>query len=142
MRLFVLSCLLLIFFVPVVFYVFYTNINVDRIPYDWDLVHGEEWFEIERYPLGNRISFDRWIPIGTGLLMFLFFGLGKDALSMYKSWLCAIGLKNCAPTTLTSPKSSLRSSNSSGSGGSWFSRNKTKKNTADTTITQYSGTAV
>jgi len=124
----------------VVFYVFYTNINVDRIPYDWGLVHGEEWFVIERYPLGNRISFDRWMPIGTGLLMFLFFGLGNDALSMYKAWLCTIGLGKRTPTTLTSPNSSLGSLNSSGSGGSWFSRNKAKKNTADTTTTQCSGT--
>ena len=38
------------------------------------------------------MAFDKWIVIGAGLLLFLFFGLGQDATTMYKGWIVKVGL--------------------------------------------------
>ena len=42
-------------------------------------------------PSSGKILYDRWIPLGTGLVVFIFFGFGKEAINMYRAGLLAIG---------------------------------------------------
>ncbi|KAF8244745.1 fungal pheromone STE3G-protein-coupled receptor, partial [Wilcoxina mikolae CBS 423.85] len=92
MRLFILSIILLVIEVPVTFYIFYLNLNAPILPYNWDRIHGEGWLYITKIPTNGQILFDRWIPVGTGFLIFIVFGLGKDAVVMYRDWLNMIGV--------------------------------------------------
>jgi len=50
------------------------------------------WADIYRIPTNGKVAFDKWIIIGAGLLLFLFFGLGQDAAIMYKGWMVKVGL--------------------------------------------------
>ena len=50
------------------------------------------WADIYKIPTSGKVSFDKWIIIGAGLLLFLFFGLGQDATTMYKGWMVKAGL--------------------------------------------------
>lgn len=112
-RLFILSVMLLVIEVPVTFYIFYLNLNAPMLPYDWDRVHGEGWLGITKIPTNGRIQFDRWIPVGTGFLVFAVFGLGKDAMTMYREWLNIIGIGKFLPDFVMGIKKE-RSQNGSG----------------------------
>jgi pheromone a factor receptor len=79
---------------PVQLYVLYFNITnfMPWAPFSWSVVHGPQWGEIEKVPANGRVFFDRWIHVTAGFLLFAFFGLGKDATLMYRSWLLKAGL--------------------------------------------------
>ncbi|KAI9870902.1 MAG: a-factor receptor [Pleopsidium flavum] len=98
MRLFIMSLALIVIFLPVQTYVFYRNLSFPRIPYSWDAVHGAEWWQIIMIPTGGVVVFDRWIQIGCGFLVFFFFGLGKDAMKMYRAWLLKMGFGRIFPS--------------------------------------------
>lgn len=91
-RLFALSMLLLIVLIPSCLYVFFVNINAKFVPFDWNIIHGEGWLFIPKQPIGTTIQPERWIPIIAGYLVFAIFGLGKDATTMYRGWINAIGI--------------------------------------------------
>lgn len=59
-------------------------------PYTWARVHGGNWNTVILLPGKGNVPFDRWIRIGGGFLIFLFFGIGTDAVILYKSWLLKI----------------------------------------------------
>lgn len=40
----------------------------------------------------SQVLYDRWLNLACGFLVFLFFGLGKDAKNMYREWLVKMGL--------------------------------------------------
>ncbi|PUU83306.1 GPCR fungal pheromone mating factor, partial [Tuber borchii] len=90
-RLFVLSLVLLVINLPLTFYVFYRNMEQPWTPYDWDSIHGKDWDYILRIPSHNIIQFDRWVSVGAGYILFFIFGMGNDALKMYRGWLDTIG---------------------------------------------------
>lgn len=48
----------------------------------------------------STVLYDRWTNLGCGLLIFFFFGLGKDAVGMYREWLVKLGLGGCFPVLL------------------------------------------
>lgn len=88
LRLFLLSFLLVLIFLPFQLYVFYLNVSGPLLPYSWDMVHGPAWMDIIMIPKHGVVPLDRWITIVLGILLFLFFGLGSDATKMYrKFWL-------------------------------------------------------
>lgn len=65
----------------------------------------------------GQVYYDRWIPVAFGLLVFFFFGFGKEAMSMYTSGLHAIGLgRVCACLNKE------RIAKSTGSTSSWSSK--------------------
>jgi pheromone a factor receptor len=81
-------------------YVMYTNI-VDMLPlqsFSWHQVLGPHWNIILRVPTGGVLKPDRWIPIAASILLFVFFGLGHDAVEMYWSCLLKIGLGRIYPS--------------------------------------------
>ena len=97
LRLFLISIVLIMVVFPAEVYVLYVNSVVPMRPYSWSDVHGPTWWDIVLVPSGGAILFDRWMQIGAGLALFIFFGLGQDAKAMYRRWLLKIGLGRCFP---------------------------------------------
>ena len=48
-------------------------------------------------PTGGVVQFDRWIRIALGFTVFFCFGLGQDAIAMYRDWLLKCGLGKIFP---------------------------------------------
>lgn len=94
-RLFCLALTMILFVLPLQIYVFYTNIlpMLPPQPYSWSKTHGPAFGGIIKVPTGGALKPDRWIPIVLSVLLFVFFGLGQDAMKMYRSVLKDIGLE-------------------------------------------------
>lgn len=67
-------------------------------PYSWSRIHGPSWGHIILIPTVGSVTFDRWIQLAVGLTVFVFFGLGNDAMSMYRRWLLKMGFGKLFPT--------------------------------------------
>ena len=71
----------------------------DLRTYSWSKTHNPKTYnEIILVPSGGRVIYDTWIPLGVGIVVFVFFGFGRDAVSMYRSGLLAIGLGKVIPS--------------------------------------------
>ena len=103
MRLFLLSVILNTLVLPVQFYVLYQNSVTPLIPFDWNLFHGSAWWNISLVPTGGTVLFDRWIQIAAGYAVFIFFGLGQEAKTMYRKWLIKFGVGKIFPSLHHSP---------------------------------------
>lgn len=106
---------------PIQLYLFSTALFTDLIPYDWEAIHSPGWSQrIILVPTYGNLLFDRWIHILMGFALFLFFGLGKDALTMYRGWMLSIGLAGLFPNLSGAPPGgqSIGSSTTLGSFGS------------------------
>ena len=98
LRLFLLSTVLMLTFIPLQLYVLFANfLGPPLLPYSWDLVHGPDWQDIVLIPTGGEVYYDRWIQIALGFGVFIFFGLGQDAQTMYRKWLLKIGFGRIFP---------------------------------------------
>ncbi|KAL1967693.1 hypothetical protein VTN77DRAFT_2950 [Rasamsonia byssochlamydoides] len=100
LRLFILSFIMILAILPLQSYVFYVNVvtSLPLQPYSWSRVHGPDWNTIPRIPTHGTVSFDRWIPIGGSISLFLFFGFGHDATAVYRSLLLKMGLGRLFPS--------------------------------------------
>ncbi|KAI5960400.1 STE3 [Candida pseudojiufengensis] len=54
--------------------------------FNWNVVHDSTWGQIQYVDIGFFTMADRIVNITLSIIAFLLFGLGKDALSMYKSF--------------------------------------------------------
>jgi pheromone a factor receptor len=97
LRLFWMAFILIVVAFPTQIYVLYENSVIPMIPYSWVAIHGSDWPTIELVPSGGTVLFDRWIQIGAGFVLFVFFGLGQDAKAMYRKWLIKVGFGRCFP---------------------------------------------
>ena len=86
-RLFILSFILIGVILPSQTYILAINLTHQYQPYSWSRVHGDGWNSALLLPNEDDVPFDRWIRIGSGFLIFIFFGIGKDAVMLYKSWI-------------------------------------------------------
>lgn len=94
-----MSITLITVVLPIQLYLFSTALNTDLISYDWEAVHADGWSErIILVPTYGKLRFDRWIHFLMGFALFLFFGLGKDAVAMYRAWMLSIGLARLFPS--------------------------------------------
>lgn len=120
MRLFLIAFIMLWAIIPVQTYVVASNIIVTQPwhSYSWSVAHPPNWNEVIKVPVEGRVFYDRWIPVASGYMFFIFFGSGRDALVMYRAISDFLGFGNC----FTSLKSS--SANSSSASGSLGSRAK------------------
>jgi pheromone a factor receptor len=50
------------------------------------------------YPSGGKVYYDRWVWLGAGVAVFCFFGMGRDAVKMYREMLVRIGLGKVFPS--------------------------------------------
>ncbi|PLB53655.1 STE3-domain-containing protein [Aspergillus steynii IBT 23096] len=97
LRLFLLSFTMLLVILPTQAFVVWKNVTLS-LPwhsYSWNTLHGPMWNEIAMIPTNGEVFFDRWIPIASGFMFFLFFGCGRDASNMYASICRSFGLECC-----------------------------------------------
>ncbi|KAJ6130743.1 hypothetical protein N7512_003523 [Penicillium capsulatum] len=99
LRLFFLAFVTLITILPAEAYILYYDVAVSLPwhPYSWSQIHGPKWYVIQRYPTQGQVFFDRYLPIAMGLMIFVFFGFGRDATRMYRTALWYLGLGSCFP---------------------------------------------
>ncbi|MCJ1388307.1 a-factor receptor [Xylographa bjoerkii] len=105
LRLFAVAFIVVAIVLPVQAYILYTNAIFPQIPYSWAAIHDPAtWNEIVMVPTAGAVTFDRWIRIALGVVVFACFGTGQEAVRMYKAWLCALGLARVFPAlNRTSP---------------------------------------
>lgn len=97
-RLFLLCILWIFGNVPVQCYVFSVTFRVPKQPFDWNDIHDpEDWNRIIVIPSFGTVLYDRYIWLASGILMFVFFGFGTEALQMYRDSVKAIGLAKLFP---------------------------------------------
>ncbi|KXG49979.1 Fungal pheromone STE3 GPCR [Penicillium griseofulvum] len=101
LRLFFLALSMLVCILPLQGYVVYSDI-VLSLPwhsYSWHNIHrGNEWNTIVKYPIDGTVFFDRWTPVASGFMIFIFFGFGRDATRMYSTVFWYFGLSSCFPS--------------------------------------------
>lgn len=101
-RLFAISFVLAVGLLPVEIYVLTTNLPALKSEgaFSWSAVHNSDtWRTIVLYH--SAVFYDRWVDVGCGFLVFVFFGMGRDAKKMYCTWLCACGLGKVFPALKT-----------------------------------------
>ncbi|KAL2812572.1 pheromone A receptor-domain-containing protein [Aspergillus granulosus] len=94
LRLFCLALIMLLVLIPIQTYIIYTTVRLG-LPwhaYSWTLLHGPSWSTIIKIPRNGEVYFDRWVPVASGFMFFIFFGCGRDAHRMYLSLLSYVGL--------------------------------------------------
>lgn len=93
MRLFLISSFIIVAVIPLQIYLLVIQWPAKYVPYSWAQVHDATvWQKIAPIPSNGYVSPERWIYLGCGVAVFVFFGMGRDAISMYCSWLRAVGL--------------------------------------------------
>ncbi|KAF2768408.1 STE3-domain-containing protein [Teratosphaeria nubilosa] len=99
MRLYIFCLVLLLPVLPLEIYTLYQNLNHDQHPYSWAESHNPKvWNRIRLRTSNGSVYWDRWIWLACGVVIFLFFGLGRDAVKMYKDGLLAIGASRIFPS--------------------------------------------
>ena len=89
LRLFWFAFVLIVIVIPVQCYVFAVNVKHPYVKYDWTLVHSD-FNNIALVPSGGHVSFDIWIQLAVGIVTFVIFGLGQEAIETYYNWLLGI----------------------------------------------------
>ncbi|KAI4095661.1 MAG: hypothetical protein LQ344_001592 [Seirophora lacunosa] len=140
LRIFLLSSLLILIFLPSQLYELYRNASHPLLPYSWDLIHTpSSWGNIIMVPQHGVVPLDRWMPIILGILIFVFFGMGSDATRMYRKWWLKLRPGTNSPGPYGQPAASrIRSSNLGQEKGSLASLLSEKHHTATTITTQAS----
>ena len=96
-RLLGLAIGLLLVYLPLAAYTLASTANYVSRPYSWSEVHHSRWsnaivrLDPDTAKEGYYRPFDRWCQVGVGFVHFLLFGLGHEAIVMYKSWLAKLG---------------------------------------------------
>ena len=98
MRLYVVCIVWIVGFVPLQSYILAFNASLVDGTYTWKATHDpEQWSQVVMTPSRGNVVYDRWIWITVGVLVFFFFGCGREALGMYKTGLVAMGFARCFP---------------------------------------------
>ncbi|KIW75911.1 hypothetical protein Z517_10656 [Fonsecaea pedrosoi CBS 271.37] len=92
-RLFALAFALLAMHCPLAIFAFVQNVRVPMHMYSWSYIHPSDWSEriiLQPDPdpkaASQAFTFDRWAQVVTAYISFVCFGLGQDAIGMYKRW--------------------------------------------------------
>ncbi|GAM86697.1 hypothetical protein ANO11243_047160 [Dothideomycetidae sp. 11243] len=93
LRLFLLALTFILGVFPIQLWVLLLNWPSHLEPFVWSEIHGLwSWKWIPLVPAFGTVLPDRWIRLACGILVFIFFGLGKEAKDMYMSWAASLGL--------------------------------------------------
>ena len=122
LRLFFMCLVLTTLGVPVQFFILYKNCMNPMIPYSWSRIHGPAWWDIILIPTNGSVTFDRWVQLAVGLTIFVFFGLGHDAMKMYRRCLVKLGFGKVFPSLLAPTHPSDRRPSILSETGSFSSR--------------------
>ncbi|THW07888.1 fungal pheromone STE3G-protein-coupled receptor [Aureobasidium pullulans] len=100
LRLFIIAFVFLIGITPLQIYILVVQVPPPGTkPFSFSTIHDpSSWNSSVVIP--STVLYDRWTNLGCGLLIFFFFGLGKDAVGMYREWLVKLGLGGCFPVLL------------------------------------------
>ncbi|KAI2672737.1 hypothetical protein DTO027I6_3983 [Penicillium roqueforti] len=100
LRLFFLALSMLVCILPLQGYVVYADIilSLPWHSYSWSRIHNGEWNTITKVPIDGTVFFDRWTPVASGFMIFIFFGFGRDATRMYRTVFWYLGLGYCFPS--------------------------------------------
>jgi hypothetical protein len=97
-RLFAICIVWLAISIPLEIYVISRQTSVKHHAFNWASVHDPaNWNTIEMIPSGGRVVFTRYVWLGNAIMVFLFFGFGRDASRNYAKGLRAMGLGKCLP---------------------------------------------
>ena len=97
-RLFAICIVWLAVSIPLEIYAISKTVAVPHVPFSWASVHDPaKWNTIEKIPSGGRAIFTRYVWLGSAVMVFLFFGFGRDASRMYAKGLRGMGLGRCLP---------------------------------------------
>ncbi|KAK0304536.1 a-factor receptor [Friedmanniomyces endolithicus] len=98
MRLYLFCLVLILTFVPLQAYTLAQNLSQAREKYSWSALHDPAAFgEIYMMPSNGRVLPEAYIWLAGGFFIFVFFGLGKDAVAMYRAGLLALGAERVFP---------------------------------------------
>ncbi|KAJ9295508.1 hypothetical protein DTO271G3_5964 [Paecilomyces variotii] len=117
LRLFCMASVMLLAILPTQAYVLYVDVQLSLPWHDYSFsrLHGPGWNTIIKVATHGQSFFDRWIPIGGTLVLFIFFGFGKDATSIYRSIVTKLGVDHWLPVKSHSDIYSDKSMGSSSS---------------------------
>jgi pheromone a factor receptor len=114
-RLFAICISWLLISIPLQMYFIKRAASVAHVPFDWALVHDMEfWGQIEKKPSNGSVIYTRYVWMLSALMVFVFFGFGRDAGKMYARGLRAVGLGNCLPFLKAKNQTPVRSTSQSG----------------------------
>lgn len=112
LRLFIVSFAFLLVYMPVQSYLFYVNVDIEWYPYQWSFIHDPQtWNTVLKVPFLGIRTLDRWMLIVLAFFMFFFFGMGSDAIEIYRAWLTKLGFARFWPS-LALPRSRQGSTSS------------------------------
>ncbi|EME82526.1 mating-type factor pheromone receptor [Pseudocercospora fijiensis CIRAD86] len=135
-RLYALCILSILGNLPIQIWLLVLNIGAGVTSYSWDDVHNPtlwDWNTAVKMPANGTIIFDRYIWMAGGILIFLLFGFGRDAVKMYRDGLLAIGLGRIFPSLHPDRKSSIVASvTSMGSKAKMLFSNRSSASTSPT----------
>jgi pheromone a factor receptor len=97
-----MSLCVIFMMLPVGIYTVLFTMQNELHPYHWSWVHSN-WDVVLRFPTNGAIAlWDRVCWVLSGYVVFIFFGLGRDARGMYRTWLVAAGFGRVFPSLLES----------------------------------------
>lgn len=94
LRLYILCAICAFGYLPLHIYLIYTTIAQGFGPFSWKEVHhptAYDWSAMVAAPTHGQITYDGFVWLAGGVVIFLIFGLGKDAVRMYRDGLLACG---------------------------------------------------
>lgn len=96
-RLLFFSCSIIVVALPLSLYILACNLMVGITSYSWSATHDPQtWWLIQILP-SDTPRFDFFLYPVISLFLFVYFGLGADALLMYRRWMINIGLAKLFP---------------------------------------------
>lgn len=86
-RLLIYCVLMLVIMFPAATYTFVADCQDSNGPYNWLYIHSEYWQIIYYIDLGYAQTHQYWLHVGLSIITFILFGMGSEALEMYKKML-------------------------------------------------------
>lgn len=91
-RLLIFSFLVICACFPLAVIYFVSDVRNTSMNFSFAAVHSEGWSTITYWDFGTLFTYTSWITIGLSVITFLLFGIGSDALELYKHFLYKIGV--------------------------------------------------
>ena len=99
LRLYLICIIWILVFTPMQIFIIANNARLVASPFKWRETHDYAAYnEILLVPSHGSVLIDRWFWIAAGVMVFAFFGFGREAINMYRTGLLAIGLGRLFPS--------------------------------------------
>ncbi|KAJ5020996.1 pheromone A receptor-domain-containing protein [Bipolaris maydis] len=121
-RLFILSMTISLVYLTYSIYITVEASFVLTESYFWSYVHDPVRFNtIIHVPVKGKVSYDKWIQVITGYIVFLLFGTGVDAYNFYRKVMVSMGLGKVWPSLHEPRRNGQRTPSSFIAAKSWTS---------------------